>query len=45
VQPCMSAGFGLMPSGFYDKNPSNDLPRETNKASVLVMGDGVACEC
>lgn len=45
VQPCMSAGFGLMPSGFFDKNPSNDLPRETNKASVLVMGDGAHCDC
>lgn len=45
VQPCMSAGFALMPSGFFNLNPSNDLPRETNTASVLADGDGVACHC
>lgn len=38
VQPCISAGFALAPAGFFEINPSNDLPRETNKASVLVKG-------
>jgi primary-amine oxidase len=34
-----------MPSGFFNLNPSNDLPRETNKKSVLVGADGVECHC
>lgn len=33
VQPCISSGFKLMPSGFFDRNPCLDLPPETNKAS------------
>jgi primary-amine oxidase len=45
VQPCMSAGFALMPSGFFNLNPSNDLPRETNTASVLAEGGEAACHC
>ncbi|CAN7688471.1 primary-amine oxidase [Devosia sp. LjRoot16] len=44
VQPTMSAGFALMPSGFFNLNPSNDLPRETNTASVLADGS-IACHC
>lgn len=35
VQPCISTGFKLMPSGFFDQNPGIDLPPETNVASVL----------
>jgi primary-amine oxidase len=35
VQPCISAGFALMPYGFFPGNPSNDLPREVNEASCL----------
>lgn len=26
VQPCMSCGFTLMPTGFFDQNPAIDLP-------------------
>ena len=33
VQPCISTGFMLMPSGFFDQNPALDLPPETNRAS------------
>jgi len=33
VQPCISCGFHLMPSGFFDQNPVIDLPPGTNKAS------------
>ncbi|MDQ0467484.1 primary-amine oxidase [Labrys wisconsinensis] len=33
VQPCISCGFKLMPSGFFDQNPVIDLPRVTNEAS------------
>ncbi len=33
VQPCISTGFKLMPSGFFDRNPAIDLPPEVNKAS------------
>ena len=35
VQPCISTGFKLMPSGFFDQNPGIDLPPETNTASKL----------
>ncbi|MET3896187.1 primary-amine oxidase [Devosia sp. UYZn731] len=45
VQPCMSSGFSLMPSGFFNLNPSNDLPREVNKASVLADGGAPTCHC
>ena len=33
VQPCISTGFKLMPSGFFDRNPAIDLPPEVNAAS------------
>jgi primary-amine oxidase len=33
VQPCISCGFKLMPSGFFDQNPVIDLPRAKNEAS------------
>ena len=35
VQPCINAGFKLMPSGFFDANPAIDLPPEVNAASRL----------
>lgn len=38
VQSCISTGFKLMPSGFFDQNPGIDLPPEVNKASRLVDG-------
>lgn len=33
VQPCITTGFKLMPTGFFDQNPAIDLPPATNKAS------------
>ncbi len=33
VQPCISCGFTLMPSGFFDQNPVIDLPPSKNGAS------------
>ena len=33
VQPCISTGFRLMPSGFFDRNPAIDLPPDVNAAS------------
>jgi primary-amine oxidase len=33
VQPCISCGFALMPSGFFNQNPVIDLPRSANEAS------------
>lgn len=33
VQPVVSTGFKLMPSGFFDQNPCLDLPPGPNKAS------------
>ncbi|MDH3669190.1 MAG: primary-amine oxidase [Paracoccaceae bacterium] len=33
VQPCISSGFKLMPSGFFDRNPCLDLPAQANRAS------------
>lgn len=44
VQPCMSAGFKLMPSGFFNLNPSNDVAETMNHASVLADGE-VVCDC
>lgn len=44
VQPCISAGFALAPAGFFELNPSNDLPRAINKASVMVAGKP-SCAC
>ncbi|NNE22114.1 MAG: tyramine oxidase, partial [Rhizobiales bacterium] len=33
VQPCISSGFKLMPTGFFDRNPCVDLPSGANAAS------------
>ncbi len=33
VQPVITCGFKLMPSGFFATNPGIDLPPDTNKAS------------
>lgn len=33
VQPMISAGFKLMPTGFFDRNPCLDLPAEANATS------------
>jgi primary-amine oxidase len=33
VQPCISTGFKLMPAGFFNGNPTIDLPPEVNAAS------------
>jgi len=38
VQPCITTGFKLMPSGFFDQNPGIDVAPETNKASRLAAG-------
>jgi primary-amine oxidase len=35
VQPVISTGFKLMPSGFHDQNPAIDLPPQVNAASRL----------
>ncbi|MGE0715396.1 MAG: primary-amine oxidase [Alphaproteobacteria bacterium] len=42
VQPRVTCGFRLMPSGFFDCNPLIDLPRETNRAS-RETGEGAHC--
>jgi len=33
VQSCISSGFKLMPTGFFDRNPCLDLPSDANAAS------------
>jgi primary-amine oxidase len=33
VQPCITTGFKLMPSGFFDRNPAIDLAPSVNAAS------------
>lgn len=33
VQPCVTTGFKLMPSGFFNGNPTIDMAPETNAAS------------
>lgn len=33
VQPCITTGFKLMPSGFFDRNPGIDLAPAVNQAS------------
>ena len=43
VQPCISAGFALSPSGFFPLNPSNDLPGSVNRASVLAGQGKKSC--
>jgi len=36
VQPVVTTGFKLMPSGFFDRNPTLDLPYDKNEASCHV---------
>ena len=36
VQPCITCGFKLMPTGFFDRNPCLDLPAAENRASCHV---------
>lgn len=43
VQPCISTGFKLMPSGFFDQNPGIDLPPEVNKKSHRYESKGGCC--
>lgn len=43
VQPCISAGFSLAPAGFFDRNPSNNLPETVNAASVLASAAKGSC--
>jgi primary-amine oxidase len=38
VQPCITAGFKLMPTGFFDQNPGIDVAPSVNKASKLANG-------
>ncbi len=38
VQPCITTGFKLMPSGFFDQNPGIDIAPGANKASTLANG-------
>ena len=33
VQPCITTGFKLVPSGFHNQNPGIDLPPQVNSAS------------
>ena len=35
VQPVITTGFKLMPSGFFDRNPGIDLPPQVNHASKM----------
>jgi primary-amine oxidase len=42
VQPCIKAGFTLMPNGFFDRNPAIDVAPSVNKASKLANG-GSCC--
>ncbi|MGT2439338.1 primary-amine oxidase [Bradyrhizobium betae] len=37
VQPCVTTGFKLTPSGFFNGNPCIDLPPEVNTASCCAM--------
>ncbi len=34
VQPCVTTGFKLMPSGFFNGNPAINLAPEINRASM-----------
>jgi primary-amine oxidase len=43
VQPCISAGFTLSPAGFFNMNPSNNLPQTVNAASVLAGAGKKSC--
>lgn len=40
VQPVVTTGFKLMPSGFFDHNPTLDLPFERNAASCRADAAG-----
>jgi primary-amine oxidase len=42
VQPCITAGFTLMPNGFFDRNPAIDVAPSVNKASKLA-NSGSCC--
>lgn len=44
VQPVVRTGFTLMPSGFFDRNPTLDVAPETNKASAKAGCCGVAAK-
>ena len=44
VQPCITTGFQLMPSGFFDRNPAIDVAPSVNKASNLANGAS-CCGC
>lgn len=39
VQPVVKTGFKLMPVGFFDRNPTLDIPPETNTASCHAAAD------
>ncbi|MBV8924744.1 MAG: primary-amine oxidase [Bradyrhizobium sp.] len=43
VQPCITTGFKLMPSGFFDVNPGIDLPPNVNMASRLHGASASSC--
>jgi primary-amine oxidase len=43
VQPCITTGFKLMPSGFFDQNPAIDVAPEVNKASKLAASGPASC--
>jgi primary-amine oxidase len=45
VQPCITTGFKLMPSGFFDQNPGIDVAPEVNKASKLAGAGPSCCAC
>ncbi|RKD67914.1 primary-amine oxidase [Rhizobium sp. WW_1] len=45
VQPCISCGFSLAPAGFFEMNPSNNLPNTINNASVLATDGSKGCCC
>jgi primary-amine oxidase len=40
VQPCVTTGFKLMPSGFFNGNPCIDLPAGVNEASCCANATG-----
>ena len=43
VQPCISTGFKLVPSGFHNQNPGIDLPPQVNTASKLAGHSHSCC--
>lgn len=43
VQPCISTGFKLMPSGFFEQNPAIDLPPQINTKSHQYQDDAGCC--